>query len=81
MELIASLVDIVLHVDVHLAAFVLAYGGWVYALLASHQWLLACWQQRGLAVVPNTNLVSNIGFGPSATHTSSVGIGGNLPQL
>jgi len=33
MELIAFLVDFILHVDKHLAAFVQAYGPWVYALL------------------------------------------------
>jgi membrane-associated protein len=33
MELISFLVDFILHVDKHLAAFVQAYGLWVYALL------------------------------------------------
>jgi membrane-associated protein len=33
MDLIAFLVDFILHVDKHLAAFVQAYGPWVYALL------------------------------------------------
>ncbi|MEO7114837.1 MAG: DedA family protein [Caldimonas sp.] len=33
MDLLGSLLDFVLHVDVHLATFVRAYGGWVYALL------------------------------------------------
>jgi membrane-associated protein len=33
MELLALLVDFVLHVDVHLRQFVLAYGAWVYVLL------------------------------------------------
>ena len=33
MELMAYLVDFILHVDRHLADFVLAYGNWVYALL------------------------------------------------
>ncbi len=33
MELIAFLVDFILHVDKHLEAFVLNYGTWVYALL------------------------------------------------
>jgi membrane-associated protein len=33
MEWIAFLVDFILHVDKHLAAFVQAYGPWVYALL------------------------------------------------
>lgn len=34
-----------------------------------YQWQLARWNQQGLAIVPNVNLVSNIGFGPDATHT------------
>lgn len=34
-----------------------------------YQWQLAVWRCRALTVVPNVNLVSNIGFGPEATHT------------
>jgi hypothetical protein len=34
-----------------------------------YQWIFACWAQHGLAIVPNTNLISNIGFGSGATHT------------
>jgi hypothetical protein len=37
-----------------------------------HQWSLACWRQGGLSAVPSVNLVSNIGFGPSATHCKSL---------
>jgi membrane-associated protein len=33
MEFLASILDFVLHVDVHLTAFVTTYGNWVYALL------------------------------------------------
>lgn len=33
------------------------------------QWLYSCWVQNGLTVLPNVNLVSNIGFGEEATHT------------
>lgn len=33
MDLIPFLIDFILHVDVHLANFVQAYGAWVYALL------------------------------------------------
>ncbi|WP_280152345.1 DedA family protein [Piscinibacter sp. XHJ-5] len=33
MDFIAPLIDFILHVDVHLANFVQAYGTWVYALL------------------------------------------------
>ena len=34
-----------------------------------YQWVFTCWAQRALAVTPTVNLVSNIGFGPDATHT------------
>ena len=35
-----------------------------------YQWQYACWSQRGLSIIPNANLVSNLGFGPDATHTT-----------
>lgn len=41
------LIDFVLHVDVHLAAFVQAYGTWVYALL-----FLIIFVETGLVVMP-----------------------------
>lgn len=34
-----------------------------------YQWMLACWLQGRLSVLPNRNLISNIGFEPNATHT------------
>jgi len=34
-----------------------------------YRWTFACWIQNGLAILPNVNLVSNIGFGEDATHT------------
>jgi hypothetical protein len=33
------------------------------------QWQLSIEKSHGLAIVPNVNLVQNIGFGPGATHT------------
>jgi hypothetical protein len=36
-----------------------------------YRWTFACWIQNGLTILPNVNLVSNIGFGEGATHTSS----------
>lgn len=36
-----------------------------------YQWTYTCWSNNGLSIVPNVNLVSNIGFGEDATHTSS----------
>ncbi|WP_373540795.1 glycosyltransferase family 2 protein [Chamaesiphon sp.] len=35
-----------------------------------YQWTFACWINSGLAILPNTNLVTNIGFGADATHTT-----------
>lgn len=37
-----------------------------------HQWNYAIWSQGGLSILPNTNLISNIGFGIDATHTKAV---------
>ena len=34
-----------------------------------YPWMASVWYQGGLTVTPNVNLVSNIGFGPDATHT------------
>lgn len=44
-----------------------------------YQWTFACWVQHGLTILPNINLVSNIGFGEDATHTKEVSKLGNLP--
>lgn len=43
------------------------------------QWVYGCWSQSGLAVIPSVNLVSNIGFGPGATHTHEVTADSCLP--
>jgi hypothetical protein len=37
-----------------------------------YPWDASIWRSGGLTAVPNINLVSNIGFGPDATHTVSV---------
>jgi len=37
-----------------------------------YQWLLTCWHNDGLAVIPRTNLVSNIGFGKDALNCGDV---------
>jgi hypothetical protein len=39
---------------------------WDYPFMAS------LWNKGGLNLIPNVNLVSNIGFGPEATHTISI---------
>lgn len=38
-------------------------GSWDY------QWTFAIWNNKGVAVIPGSNLVSNIGFGAGAIHT------------
>ncbi|WOB06633.1 DedA family protein [Piscinibacter gummiphilus] len=47
MEFITFLLDFILHVDVHLANFVAAYGNWVYALL-----FLIVFVETGVVVMP-----------------------------
>jgi hypothetical protein len=37
-----------------------------------YQWDFARYSNSGLAIVPNTNLVKNLGFGESATHTTNM---------
>lgn len=36
-----------------------------------YQWTFSCWIQNGLTILPNVNLVSNIGFGEDGTHTKA----------
>jgi hypothetical protein len=43
------------------------------------QWVLSCWMQNGLCIIPKYNLVSNIGFGEGATHTFWKNIFAELP--
>ncbi|MBE9037027.1 glycosyltransferase family 2 protein [aff. Roholtiella sp. LEGE 12411] len=38
-------------------------NSWAYA------WTFSCWIQNGLSIIPNVNLVSNIGYSLEATHT------------
>jgi len=35
-----------------------------------YQWVFALWKKKQFAVLPNINLVKNIGFGEGATHTT-----------
>jgi hypothetical protein len=48
-----------------------AYDGTYRGLIDTwdYQWSFARAVQSGLSVVPAVNLVTNIGFGPDATHT------------
>lgn len=36
----------------------------------AYRWTFTCLVNSGLTALPNKNLVRNVGFGPSATHTS-----------
>jgi hypothetical protein len=44
-----------------------AYGGRIDTW--DYQWSFVCRARDGLSVMPRHNLISNIGFGPEATHT------------
>jgi hypothetical protein len=41
-------------------------------------WTFACMLRGMLQISPNVNLISNIGFGPGATHTQTIGIHANM---
>jgi hypothetical protein len=49
-----------------------AYAGAGNVNYWDYQWTFACWAHNGLAIVPQVNLIHNIGFGEHATHTKSV---------
>jgi hypothetical protein len=42
-------------------------------------WMYAAWKRRAVSICPSVNLISNIGFGPDATHTRKVDPFANLP--
>ncbi len=44
-----------------------------------YQWTFACWQQQGLCILPQVDLVTNIGFDPEGTHTVRHNQFANLP--
>jgi hypothetical protein len=44
-----------------------------------YQWVLSSWVQGRLAIIPQVNLISNIGFGHDATHTNSTSIYADMP--
>jgi hypothetical protein len=45
-----------------------------------YQWTFCCWIQSGLCIIPCVNLISNIGYGPSATHTKETCLLANIPS-
>jgi hypothetical protein len=46
-----------------------------------YQWVFGSWLQGRLSVMPRQNLISNIGFGPDATHTTEVTVLSNLQAV
>ena len=36
----------------------------------AYRWLFSCWKQGGVALIPNVNLVTNLGFHGNGTHTT-----------
>ncbi|WP_152590672.1 glycosyltransferase family 2 protein [Nostoc sphaeroides] len=45
-----------------------------------YQWTFSCWIQNSLSILPNVNLISNIGFGDTGTNTKDVNsIFSNIP--
>ena len=43
-----------------------------------YQWYMSVWYNHGLGIMPQYNLVKNIGFGEDATHTKEIHILNNL---
>lgn len=45
-----------------------------------YQWTYCVFKEKGISVLPNTNLISNIGFGDNSTHTANINkLLANLP--
>jgi hypothetical protein len=44
-----------------------------------YQWVFANWLHKRLCIIPNVNLISNVGFGQGATHTKFENELSNLP--
>jgi hypothetical protein len=44
-----------------------------------HQLTFSLWIQNGLSILPNVNLVSNIGFGEGSSHTGTISFMSNMP--
>lgn len=58
-----------------------AFGEVYHARLDTwdYQWVLSSWLQNRIAIMPAVNLISNIGFGQTATHTTGASIYSNMP--
>lgn len=46
-----------------------------------YQYTFSMWKYDGLAILPNVNMISNIGFGADATHTTKEGILSNVSRF
>ncbi|CAM4096214.1 hypothetical protein [Gillisia limnaea] len=46
-----------------------------------YQWVFSIWKNNALTILPNTNLISNIGFGENATHTKGSSPFANLETV
>lgn len=57
--------------------FDLTYQGFINTW--DYQWVFSCLINNALNILPNTNLISNIGFGINATHTNKITIAANIP--
>lgn len=49
--------------------FELTYNGYIDTW--DYQWVFNCWCQNGLSILPQVNLISNIGFDAQGTHTTN----------
>ena len=45
-----------------------------------YQWTFTCFANNGLTALPNTNLVTNVGFGEDATHTTGASINTSISE-
>lgn len=58
--------------------FEAAYSGQINTW--DYQWTYSCWLRNALTILPNTNLISNIGFGEGATHTRRRSLYASMPM-
>jgi len=46
-----------------------------------YQWVFACLAQKSMNIIPNFNLITNIGFGACSTHTHRFSPAANIPAV
>jgi predicted O-methyltransferase YrrM len=64
--------------DYWLHSFVRCYQGEIDTW--DYQWTFSMWEHDGVSILPNVNLVTNIGFGPDAVHCQNAdSLLANLP--